>query len=178
MIINKSLFFPCSPYGTYGLSVPVPAETWSGQVECWWGLQVVVSWRFGTATEPECVPRSAEESWAVAHSHCEPKPCLQEVHMAHLRKSKTGVFLVTAMTLKICCMSTKSRLHVSLCTDDTNCMHTLDLKLISNGTSYILTIQDVWTGQTWGYCCSAESYESVMGDENAILIALAYNSEL
>lgn len=59
-------------------AVLVPVEKWSGQVECWWGLRVVVSWRFGTATEPASEPRSAGESSAAAHSHCEPRPCLQE----------------------------------------------------------------------------------------------------
>lgn len=59
-------------------AVLVPVKRWSGQVECWWGQQVVVSWHSGTATEPASEPRSAGESPAAAHSHCEPRPCLQQ----------------------------------------------------------------------------------------------------
>ena len=60
---------------------PVPVEKWSGQVECWWGLRVAVSWRSGTATEPASEPRSAGESSAAAHSHCEPRPCLKKAQV-------------------------------------------------------------------------------------------------
>lgn len=62
-------------------AVLVPAEKWSGQVECWWGLRVAVSWRSGTATEPASEPRSAGESSAAAHSHCEPRPCLKKAQV-------------------------------------------------------------------------------------------------
>lgn len=56
----------------------VPVGKRSGQVECWWWLQVVASWRFGTATEPASEPRSAGGSPTAARSHFEPRPCLQK----------------------------------------------------------------------------------------------------
>lgn len=74
-------------------AVLVPGERWSGQVECLWGLQVLVSWHFGTATEPASEPRSAGESSAAAHSHCEPRPCLQETNIGGVKMSKDRPFL-------------------------------------------------------------------------------------
>lgn len=52
-----------------------------------------MSWRFGTATEPASEPRSAGESLAAAHSHFEPRPCLQEVNVRRVKMSKVRTFL-------------------------------------------------------------------------------------
>lgn len=52
-----------------------------------------MSWRSGTVTGPASEPRSAGESSAAAHSHCEPKPCLQEANVSGVNMSKARAFL-------------------------------------------------------------------------------------
>lgn len=69
-------------------AVSVPVELWSGQVECWRGLQVGASWRFVTATEPASEPKPAGESSGAAHSHCEPRPCLHVASVQGVKMSK------------------------------------------------------------------------------------------
>lgn len=51
----------------------------------------MVSWHFGTATEPASELRSADESSTAAHSHCEPGPCLQEANVREVKMSKVSL---------------------------------------------------------------------------------------
>lgn len=62
-----------------------------------WGLEVVESWHFETATEPASEPRSAGESSAAARSRCEPRPCLQEAKVMVVKRSEARAFLSTSL---------------------------------------------------------------------------------
>lgn len=51
----------------------------------------MVSWHFGTVTERASELRSADESSAAAHSHCESRPCLQEANVREVKMAKVSM---------------------------------------------------------------------------------------